>query len=227
MSTGRLAIAENEKSAALAQRTAAVHAEDPVSLIADLRTKANTNWMRYTYPFFRFGRRVSIHYSCDIRRSAACRIQVGDFVYIAPEAWLNIPEPSIDTPPAIVLGNGCKIGRRCMISAKNLVHLEDDVLLGPSVLITDHSHEFSNPELPIHAQGLAVGGRVHIERNCWLGYGASVVCTSGDLVVGRNSVVAANAVVTHSIPPFSVVAGNPAIRIRSYDKRSGVWVRAT
>ena len=181
--------------------------------------------MRLTYPFESCGRGVSIHYSCDVRRSAANRIRIGDFVYIAQQTWLNIPEPTVDVAPAIVLEKGCKIGRRCMISAKNCVWLESDVMLGPEVLITDHSHRFSNLELPIHAQGLTAGGRVRIERNCWLGHGAAIVCTSGDLVVGRNSVVGANCVVTRSVPPFSVVAGNPAKIVRQYDPEYGGWVK--
>ena len=112
-----------------------------------------------------------------------------------------------------------------MISAKNRVCLEEDVLFGPSVLITDHSHEFSNPDMPIHAQGLTDGGTVLIGRNCWLGHGAAVICTSGELSVGRNSIVGANSVVTRSIPPFSVVIGNPAKIVRRYDPGSREWVK--
>lgn len=111
-----------------------------------------------------------------------------------------------------------------MISAKNCVYLEEDVMLGPSVLITDHSHEFSAVDLPIHAQGLTAGGKVRVERNCWLGHGAAIVCTSGELVVGRNSVIGASSVVTRSIPPFSVVVGNPARILKRYDSRSRKWV---
>lgn len=200
-------------------------ADDPFSLINDFRTKAKTVWMRLTYPFAGFGRGVSIHHSSDIRRSAANRILVGNSVYIASDAWLNIPEPAINAQPAIILEDGCKIGRRCMITAKNLVCLEADVLLGPSVLIADHSHNFSNLELPIHAQGLTAGGTVRVERNCWLGYGAAIICSSGDLVVGRNSVIGANAVLTSSVPAFSVVAGNPAKIVKRYDSAAEKWVR--
>lgn len=225
MSTIRLAITETDKAAVQAQRARTVHAEDPLSWFGALLTKIRTIWMGLTYPFAKFGKRVSIHHTCDIRRSAASRIQIGDSVYIAPHTWLNIPEPSADAPPALILGNGCKIGRRCMFSAKNLVHLEEDVLLGPAVLITDHSHRFSNLEMPIHAQGLSTGGRVRIERNCWLGHGAVIVCTSGELVVGRNSVIGANTVLTGSVPPFSVVAGNPGRMIKRYDPASAKWVK--
>jgi acetyltransferase-like isoleucine patch superfamily enzyme len=201
--------------------------EDPLCIVDIIRTKANTVWMQWTYPFAGFGRSVSIHHSCDIYRSAANRIRIGDFVYLAHDVWLTIPEPGIGVPEAIILENGCKIGRRCMISAKNSVWLEPDVLLGPSVVITDHSHEFSNVDQPVTAQGLTAGGTVRIERNCWIGYGAAIIGASGHLVVGRNSVIGANSVVTRSVPPFCVVGGNPAKILKRYDSSQGKWIRGS
>jgi acetyltransferase-like isoleucine patch superfamily enzyme len=114
-----------------------------------------------------------------------------------------------------------------MISSRNKVVLEQEVLFAPNVLIMDHNHEFSNPDLPILAQGVTEGGRVVIERNCWLGYGAVIVCTHGELTIGRNSVIGANAVVTRSVPPFSVVGGNPAKLLRTYDQRARAWVKCS
>lgn len=190
-------------------------------------TWAKTRWMRMTYPFAGFGKRTSIHHSCEIRRVVSNRMQIGDRVYIAPGTWLVVPEPAGDGPVALIIGKGCKIGRSCMISAKSSVCLEDNVMLGPSVLITDHSHNFSNVDLPIHAQGLTTGGAVCIERNCWLGHGAAVICTHGDLTIGRNSIVGANSVVTRSVPAFSVVGGNPARIIRQYDPATGEWARVS
>lgn len=150
---------------------------------------------------------------------------MGNDIYLAPGVWIDVPSGSPGPEPKVVIGSGCAIGRRCTISARNQIVLEEDVLLGPSVLIMDHNHEFSDIEKPIHAPCDTSGGRVLIERNCWLGIGAVVAGGAGDLKIGRNSVVGANAVVTQSFPPFSVVAGNPAKLVKTYDQQSGKWVR--
>lgn len=201
-------------------------AEDPLHLISRMATRLHTAWLRRTYPFAAFGRGTSVDRSCDLRRSVARSVSLGDEVYLAPDVWINIVSTAGSPEPEIVLGSGCKIGRRSTISSRNQIILEEDVLLAPSVLIMDHNHEFSDISRPIHAQGVTEGGRIKIEKNCWLGHGAVVVCNHGELTLGRNSVVGANAVVTRSFPPFSVVAGNPAKLLRNYDQQTERWVRS-
>jgi acetyltransferase-like isoleucine patch superfamily enzyme len=76
---------------------------------------------------------------------------------------------------------------------------------------------------PIAVQGLTEGGTIRIEEGSWLGYASAVMCSKGELVIGRNSVIAANAVVTRSVPPYSVVAGNPARVVKQFDPNKGEW----
>lgn len=202
------------------------YGDGPLALISRIATRLNSMWLRRTYHFAEFGQGVSIDWSCDIKRSMSPDVKLGDNVYLAPDVWINVVGGSLDSGPKIAIGSGSGVGRRSTISARNRIVLEADVLVAPSVLIMDHNHEFSDIEKPIHAQGVTTGGRIFIGRNCWLGHGAVIVCSHGDLNLGRNSVVGANAVVTRSFPPFSVIAGSPAKRIKTYDQQSGEWVKS-
>lgn len=208
-----------------ADRQLANGVERPLDLTRRLFTKVNTLWMRGTYGFHRFGDGTSIDYRCQISKTIARRVSLGANIYFAPDVWLNIPQDSNGSDPAILLGDGCQIGRRSMISAKNYICLEADVLLAPSVLLMDHNHEYRNIHLPIHAQGTTAGGKITIGRNCWLGYNAVIFCASGHLNVGENSIVGANSVVTKNVPPYSIVAGNPAQVVRRYDPDTRAWIR--
>jgi acetyltransferase-like isoleucine patch superfamily enzyme len=198
--------------------------EDPFALIVRIANKCRSLWMLWTYPFASVGRKFSAHYTCDLRRSISPYVKIGDSVLLDRDVWVNIPIVPDHAGPVIQFDEGCRVGRRCMISARNRIHFERNVVFAPSVLVMDHNHAFEDVNLPIKDQGITAGGTIRIEEGCWIGFGAAIVCGKGELVIGRNSVIGANAVVSRSVPPNSVVTGNPARVVKQFDPTKGGWV---
>lgn len=188
-------------------------------------SKIHTLWLKRTYPFAEFGKRVSIHHSCELRRYYAHKISIGDSVLLDRDVWINVPVISTDEGASLIIGSGSNIGRRSVISAVNHVSIGKNVLFAPAVFVTDHNHEYQDPRVPIMEQGVSAGGRITIEENCWLGYGSMVLAASHEVVLGRNSVVGAYSVVTKSCPPFSVLVGNPARVVKRFDPETSTWLK--
>jgi acetyltransferase-like isoleucine patch superfamily enzyme len=198
---------------------------DPLSWITRVACKIHSRWMQSTYPFLSIGRDFWAHYSCEISRPQTRNIRIGDNVRIDRDVWLNIPFDPGTQDAVIDVGDGSRIGRRCMISAMNSVRIEQKVILSPSILIMDHNHAFEDITVPIRDQGITEGGTIRIEEGCWIGLGVAIVCNQGELVIGRNSVIGANSVLTRSVPPYSVVAGNPAKVVKQFDASREEWSR--
>jgi acetyltransferase-like isoleucine patch superfamily enzyme len=199
--------------------------EDPLNFFFHAFTKLYSLWLQATYPFASTGSNLSIHPTIVLSRRVAPGIKIGSFVIIRNYAWLNTVDRSgADGGIKIIIDDHCVINAQAVISAKNNIHLERDVMVSACALIMDHNHAYEDIGKPIQAQGSTPGGTIRIEQGCWVGHGAAIVCGQGNLVIGRNSVVAANALVTRSFPPYSVIVGNPARLARKFDTVKGVWV---
>ena len=57
-----------------------------------------------------------------------------------------------------------------------------------------------------------IKGEVVIENDVWIGYGATILA---GVRIGNGAVVGACSLVTKSVPPYGIVAGNPAKLLRS------------
>lgn len=194
--------------------------EDPLLIFSRLKVKLYTLWLIATYPFASRGRNLLIQGPCRISRLAADRIRLGNSVTIYKDVWLNVQGDDA----MIMIDDDCSIGARTVITAKNSIHIEHDVITATSVLIMDHNHAYEDVNLPIRAQGETAGGRIRIGAGSWIGQGAAIVCNEGELVIGRHSVIGANSLVTRSVPPYSVVVGNPGRVARQYDPVRQEWV---
>jgi acetyltransferase-like isoleucine patch superfamily enzyme len=204
-------------------REAWLRFEDPLTSLLRARTKLYSLWLSATYPFASTGRNLSIHFPCEISRPWANRIRLGNSVIVGKDSILYIVRDDT-TNVKLAIDDNSVIGARSVISAKNLIHIERDVITGTSVLIQDHQHTHQNLDIPIRDQGITAGGRIRIERGCWIGQGAIIVCNEGEMVIGHNSVIGANAVVARSLPPYSVAVCNPSIVLKQFDRpkaRSG------
>lgn len=197
--------------------------QDPLKLVPRALTKLYSVWVSGTYPFLRRGRKLSIHYTCDVRNPDL--MEVGDDVIVHKDVWLHAwPNGDRAPGPAVSVGDRCLIGRRSHISGRNGIVIEPDVIVSAGVLIQDHGHAYEDVTASIRLQGLVAGGKIRVGQGSWIGQGAAIVCTEGELVLGPNCVVAANAVVTRSAPGFSVLVGNPARVVKQFDQRKGAWV---
>ncbi|MDB5211479.1 MAG: putative acetyl transferase [Sediminibacterium sp.] len=115
------------------------------------------------------------------------------------------------------------IGDRSLIGMGNViigpVTIGNDVILAQNVVASGLNHGYEDIQLPISKQNINTSAIV-IEDECWIG--ANVVIVAG-VTIGKHSVVAAGAIVTKNIPPYSVAVGNPARVIKQYDAAQGVW----
>ncbi|WP_349971481.1 acyltransferase [Pseudomonas caspiana] len=88
-----------------------------------------------------------------------------------------------------------------------VIKIGDGVLIGGGVHIYVSNHEYRDVSRKIIDQGHSSPKSVVLEEGCWIG--AGVIILPG-VTVGRNAVVGAGSVVTKSVLPFGVYAGNPA-----------------
>ena len=116
--------------------------------------------------------------------------------------------------PEIIIGESVVVNYYVHIGAISRIVIEDDVLIGSHVLITDHAHGAGteDPSLPARYRPLASKGPVTIGRNVWIGEGA---CILPGVRVGENAIIGCNAVVTRDVPDGAVVGGVPARQLQT------------
>ncbi len=164
--------------------------------------------------FFYLGNKLEIINPQVIRLGNEVRI--GSGTYLGP----IIHYADVYYNPTIEIGNNTIIGKNNSLAAINGVKIGNNVLFAGGVHITDHSHGYEDIRKPITHQVLISKGPVIIEDDCWLGFNCEIL--SG-VHIGKHSIVAARAVVTKDVPPFSIVAGNPAKVVKKYNKETKFW----
>lgn len=119
----------------------------------------------------------------------------------------------INTPLTVVRPHKVKIGKNvvvmngCLMMSAGGITIEDEVLIAANVQLRSNNHDLQN-------RNIITCKPVKICRKAWIGAGTTIL---PGVTVGENAVVGAGSVVTHDVPPNTIVAGNPARFIKNID----------
>ncbi len=108
----------------------------------------------------------------------------------------------------IVIGEGSRFSGTVVAAAEQIV-IGKGVLCGANVLITDFDWHPIEPRL--RHNGPSLSKRVIIGDNVWLGVNSIVL---RGVKIGKNSVIAANSLVTHNVPADVIAGGNPCMILK-------------
>ena len=109
-------------------------------------------------------------------------------------------------------GNNVSVHPMCYFQASGGIEIGNDVSIAHGVTLMTQNHSYEDRNIPIKDQPV-ISKPIIIEDNVWIGAKATVLYGRR---IGKNSVIAAGAVVTKDVPPNTVVAGVPARVIKEF-----------
>lgn len=177
------------------------HDQNPpgLSLLALLREDLRTHESPFTHGFVT----LAVHRFGNWRMRlpkllrAPCTL-LHDFLFLCV-LW----SARIEMPYTVKVGRRVRIWHNggCVLGA---LSIGDDVQIRHNVTLGLAHHGASLNSLPI------------IQERVLIGVGA---CILGPITIGHDSIIAANAVVTHDVPPYSLVGGIPGRVLRTLEAR--------
>lgn len=109
----------------------------------------------------------------------------------------------------ISIGKNVFINHACSFLDMGGITIEDEVLIGPKVNLITENH----PINPKDRRAL-ITNPILIKKRVWIGAGATIL---PGVTIGKNSIIAAGAVVSKDVPDNVIVGGIPAKIIKSID----------
>jgi acetyltransferase-like isoleucine patch superfamily enzyme len=152
------------------------------------------------------------------RREAAVRIGRGSSIYLGvmfdlgPEARLSVGEFTLINGARIICEGEASIGDYCLISWNTV--LMDSYRLPKNIRARRRELKAVPQRTPRRFDADAPVRPLRLADNVWLGFDS---CVFPGVQIGEGSVVGARSVVIEDVPPYTVVAGNPARIIRRLD----------
>lgn len=186
-----------------------------VSLPGRVLRRFYSEWIKYDFHscgnHCRFGKFIVLN--------GAKHVDIANHVTMGRDLVFEVYDQFQDQhfSPHVVIGNYVNIGDHSHISCINGITIKDNVRMGRKVFITDNAHGASERNLldmRPNTRPLFSKGPITIEENVWIG---EMVCIMPGVTIGQGAIIGANAVVTHDVPPYTLVAGNPARVIKQID----------
>lgn len=174
------------------------------------------------------------------RRNFAMNAQVGDNLKICDKS-----DCSASRGDLITIGSNCEICGRLESQGEGKIRIGDytgiyhhtvigsvcSIDIGSYVLISNHVHIYDNNNHPISPRQRkeicqngfrgeaakwtrSASKPIVIEDNVWIGEYAAVL---KGVRIGKGAIVASHAVVTKDVPPYTIVAGNPARVVKTIE----------
>ena len=106
----------------------------------------------------------------------------------------------------VSIGDGCKVQNS--VSVYDGVTLESQVFVGPNT-------SFTNDKVPRAFNLDWKITKTLVKQGASLGANCTIIC---GVVIGEYAMIAAGSVVTKDVPPYTLVAGNPARIVANIDK---------
>jgi len=124
------------------------------------------------------------------------------------DSFTLIPPFYTDYGLNITAGREVFIGHECAFTGHAPIDIADQVMIAHKVNLITAGH----PVEPDKRRAYITAEPITIDTNVWIGAAATVL---PGVQIGADSVVAAGAVVTHDVPPATLVAGVPATVVRN------------
>lgn len=139
-------------------------------------------------------------------------VQLGEKSAVLMDVHLLIRGRPRPDRPGISIGKHSVVNRQCVLDGRGGLWIGNNVSISPGVWLLTDGHDMHDP---FFAETLAP---IRISDYAWLGSRALIL---PGVTIGEGAVVAAGAIVTKDVAPYTVVGGTPAkpIGTRSRDLR--------